>query len=102
MLIGGILLGLLLGLRSGGRITNLAYVQLRWIWLLLAAVIVRFVTEALLNQRVDIVEALRIPLLTGGFALLLAGLWVNRGYPGIGLAFVGIVLNAVVITINGG
>ena len=102
MLIGGIVLGLLLGLRSGGRITNLAYVQLRWIWLLLAAVIVRFVTEALLNQGVDIVEALRVPLLTGGFALLLAGLWVNRGYPGIGLAFVGIVLNAVVITINGG
>ena len=102
MLIGGIVLGLLLGLRSGGRITNLAYVQLRWIWLLLAAVIVRFVTEALLNQGVDMVEALRVPLLTGGFALLLAGLWVNRGYPGIGLAFVGIVLNAVVITINGG
>ena len=102
MLIGGIVLGLLLGLRSGGRITNLAYVQLRWIWVLLAAVIVRFVTEALLNQGVDIAETLRLPLLTGGFALLLAGLWVNRGYPGIGLAFVGIVLNAVVITINGG
>ena len=102
MLIGGIVLGLLLGLRSGGRITNLAYIQLRWIWLLLAAVTVRFVTEALLNQGVDIAEALRLPLLTGGFALLLAGLWVNRGYPGMGLAFVGIVLNAVVITINGG
>ncbi|MEO6207911.1 MAG: MFS transporter, partial [Candidatus Limnocylindrales bacterium] len=102
MLIGGIILGLLLGLRSGGRITNLAYVQLRWVWLLLAAVIVRFVTEALLNQGVDIAEGLRVPLLTGGFALLLAGLRVNRGYPGIGLAFVGIVLNAVVITINGG
>gem|GEM_PF-305649 len=102
MLIGGILLGLLLGLRSGGRLTNLGSIQLRWIALLFAAVIVRFGTEILLTQQVAIVEALRLPLLTAGFGLLLTGLWVNRGYPGLSLAFVGILLNAVVIVRNGG
>ena len=102
VLIASVLLGLVLGLLSGGRLTNLASVQLRWTSVLFAAVIVRFGTEALLNQQVDIVETLRLPLLAGGFGLLLAGLWVNRGYPGLGLAFVGILLNAVVITINGG
>lgn len=102
MLIGGIVLGLVLGLLSGGRLTNIASVQLRWTWVLFAAVIVRFGTEALLNQGVDVVEALRLPLLSGGFALLLIALWVNRSYPGMSLAFVGILLNALVITINGG
>ena len=38
----------------------------------------------------------------GGFALLLVGLWVNREQPGLPLAFVGILLNAVAIVTNGG
>ena len=102
MLIGGVLLGLLLGLRAGGRITNLALVQLRWAWVLFAAVIVRFGTEILLNADVPIVDTLRLPLLLLGFALLLTGLWANRTYPGLSLAFIGILSNAIVITINGG
>jgi DHA3 family macrolide efflux protein-like MFS transporter len=102
MLILGILLGLLLGLLSGGRITNLAAIQLRWVGLLFAAVVVRFGTELLLNQGVEIVDALRLPLLALGFGLLLTGLWVNRSYPGLSLAFVGILSNAAVIIVNGG
>ncbi len=102
MLIGGILLGLLLGLLAGGRITNLANIQLRWTWLLVAALAVRFGTEALLGAHVGIVQDLRVPLLAAGFAILLVGLWVNRGYPGLSLAFLGILSNGVVIVINGG
>ena len=102
MLIGGVLLGLLLGLRAGGRLSNLGTVQLRLVWVLFAAVIVRFGTEALLNAGVDIVEVLRLPLLVTGFAMLLVGLWANRTYPGLSLAFIGILANAIVITVNGG
>lgn len=102
MLIVGILIGLLLGLLSGGRITNLATIQLRWVGLLFAAVVVRFGTEIALNNDVAIVDTLRLPLLALGFGLLLAGLWVNRGYPGLSLAFVGILSNAAVIVVNGG
>ena len=102
MLIGGILLGLLLGLGAGGRLSNLASVHLRWGWLLFAAVVVRFGTEILLNLNVGVAETLRVPLLAGGFAMLLAGLWTNRNYPGLSLAFIGIMLNAVVIVLNGG
>ncbi len=100
MLIGGILLGLLLGLWAGGRLSNLALIHLRWVGLLLVAVIIRFGTEALLNAGVVIVDTLRLPLLMLGFGLLLIGLWANRGYPGLGLAFVGILLNATVIAVN--
>jgi MFS family permease len=102
VLIAGILLGLLLGLWSGGRITNLASIQLRWVGVLFAAVIVRFGTEILLNAGVEIVDVLRVPLLATGFGLLLAGLWVNRSYPGLSLAFIGILLNGTVIVVNGG
>ncbi|MGP1673679.1 MAG: MFS transporter [Candidatus Limnocylindrales bacterium] len=102
MLIGGIVLGLLLGLLAGGQLKNLANIQLRWTWLLVAAVVVRFGTEALLGAQVGIVQDLRVPLLAGGFGILLVALWINRGYPGLSLAFLGILSNAVVIIINGG
>ena len=102
MLIGGIALGLLLGLLSGGRLSNLAQVQLRWTWLLVTAVVVRFATEAALNAQIDVVEALRLPLLASAFGVLLVALWVNRGYPGLSLAFIGVLSNALVIVANGG
>ena len=102
MLIGGIVLGLLLGLLAGGQLRNLANIQLRWTWLLVAAVVVRFGTEALLGAHVAIIQDLRVPLLAGGFGILLVALWINRGYPGLSLAFLGILANAVVIIINGG
>ncbi|HUP55380.1 MAG TPA: MFS transporter, partial [Methylomirabilota bacterium] len=102
MLIAGILLGLLLGLRAGGRLDNLANIQLRWPLLLIAAVFVRFGTEGLLNLNVGVVDDLRAPLLAIGFGMLLIALWVNRYYPGLSVAFVGVLLNGMVILINGG
>ncbi len=102
MLIIGVFLGLILGLSAGGKITHLATIRLRWTGLLAAAVVVRFGTEALLNNHVGGIEPYRVPVLLLGFGLLLAGLWANRGYPGLSLAFVGILLNAVVILVNGG
>ena len=102
MLIGGIALGLLLGLVAGGNLGNLASIHLRRIGLLVAAVLLRFGTEYLLGAGVDAVEALRLPLLATAFGLLLIALWPNRGYPGIGLAFVGVLSNALVMVVNGG
>jgi MFS family permease len=102
MLIGGILLGLVLGLLVGGRLANLAHIQLRWTWLLVSAVVVRFATEAALNAQIGVVETLRLPLLAAAFGLLLIALWVNRAYPGLSLAFLGVLSNAIVIIANGG
>ncbi len=63
---------------------------------------IRYGTDALLNSLVDQAEALRVPLLATAFALLLVALWINRSYPGLSLAFVGILFNAAVIVVNGG
>ena len=68
MLIGGILLGLLLGLLAGGRLANLAPIQLRWTWLLVSAVIVRFGTEAALGAEIGVVERSGCPLLASASA----------------------------------
>ena len=102
MLIGGIFLGLLLGLLAGGSLANLASIRLRWLGLLLVAIALRFSTDWLLNADVAIVDALRLPLLATAFSMLLVGLWANRDYPGLSLAFVGVLSNTAVIVINGG
>lgn len=102
MLIGGIALGLVVGLLAGGSIANLAAVRLRWVAILMFAVILRFATEWLLIRGVGIVEALRLPLFGLAFGLLLAALWVNRAQPGMRLAFVGILSNTIAIVANGG
>ena len=102
MLISGIVLGLVLGLLAGGTLGNLGSIRLRRSWLLACAVVIRFGTEALLNANVGPAEALRLPLLAAAFGLLLVALWTNRSYPGLSLAFVGVLFNATVMVVNGG
>ncbi len=102
MLTVGIFVGLLLGLLAGGSLANLASIRLRLVWVLLIAVILRFGTETALGAGIGIVDTLRIPLLAASFGLLLAALWANRSYPGMSMAFVGILSNAVVILVNRG
>ncbi len=102
MLLGGIALGLIAGLVAGGRLRNLADVRLRWMAAIFLAVILRYATEAALARNLPAAENLRLPLLVGSYGLLLVGTWVNRRRPGMAIAFVGILSNAVVIAVNGG
>jgi len=102
VLIGGIVLGLVLGLAAGGTLGNLGLIRLRRTWLLLAAVVLRYGTEVLLNAGFPFADTLRLPLMGSAFAFLLVALWNNRTYPGLSLAFVGILSNASVIVVNGG
>ena len=97
MLIGGIALGLILGLLAGGSLLNLGTIRLRRIGLLAVALALRVATELLLNAHVALADALRVPLFATSFGLLLAALWVNRRFPGMSLAFVGILLNTIAI-----
>jgi DHA3 family macrolide efflux protein-like MFS transporter len=102
VLIGGIVLGLVLGLLAGGSISNLSSVRLRWVAVLMLAVILRFATEWLLIRGNDLVETFRLPLFVFAYILLLVALWANRTQPGMRLAFVGILSNAIAIAANGG
>src|SRR5712691_4802459 len=99
MLIAGIVFGLGLGLLVGGSLGNLGSIRLRSAWLLAFAVVIRYGTEWLLDTGVTQAEALRLPLLATAFVILLVALWINRSYPGLSLAFVGILFNATVIVL---
>lgn len=102
MLLGGIALGLIAGLAARGRVSNLASVQLRWAAVIFIAVIVRFGTEIALDQGLPFAESLRVPLFALAFAMLAAGLWQNRQYPGLALAMIGVIVNGATIVWNGG
>lgn len=102
MLLGGIALGLVAGLLAGGSISNVMEVRLRWMGALFLAVVVRFGTEAALTREIPLAESLRLPLLVAAYLILLTGLWANRRQPGMAIALVGILSNAVVIAVNGG
>jgi DHA3 family macrolide efflux protein-like MFS transporter len=102
VLLGGIAVGLVAGLLAGGSISNVAEVRLRWMGALFLAVVVRFGTEAALTREIPVAETLRLPLLVTAYLILLTGLWANRRQPGMAIALIGILSNAVVIGVNGG
>ncbi len=97
MAIGGVL-----GLLAGGRFEYLANVRLRWIGVLLVGLVLRFAIGAGVDAGVPYVNDFRLPLYDLAFLLVLAALWQNRSYPGLSLAFVGVSLNLLAITVNGG
>jgi MFS family permease len=103
VLIGSLVLGLVLGLLAGGKIENLASVRLRLVQAVFIGLFLRYATQfALESGGGGPADTLRLPLFTAGFLFLLAGLWANREQPGLVLAFVGILLNAVAMITNGG
>ena len=62
----------------------------------------RIVTQWLLDQGVDIVEQLRLPLFALAFGALTFALWLNRSQPGLLLAMIGVAFNGIAIALNGG
>ena len=102
MLLISLVIGLALGVAAGGNILNLASVRMRLLQLLFLGLVVRYVTQYAIEIGITEADTYRLLLFGGGFLLLLIGLWVNREQPGLPLAFVGILLNAVVIVVNGG
>jgi MFS transporter, DHA3 family, macrolide efflux protein len=102
MLLVGIFLGILAGLAAGGRLTNLLSAQLRFGALIVAGLLLRVVTQWLLDVGVDVIQALRLPLFATSFGLLVTALWLNRRQPGLLLAMIGIAANGLAIGLNDG
>jgi MFS family permease len=102
MLFGSLVAGIVLGLVAGGRIENLATVRLRLVQALFFGLFLRYAVQYAIESNIEIASALRLPLFLLAFGFLLAGLWANRDHPGIVIAFVGILLNAVAVLTNAG
>src|SRR6476620_4410585 len=96
----GALLGLVVGLLAGGRIDALVSVRLRYLALLVAALVVRVGTSWLIEAGVDIVDTLRVPLYALSFGLVAGVLWLNRSQPGLLLVMVGVIANGFAVLVN--
>jgi uncharacterized protein DUF5317 len=92
-----VLAGLGIGRLRGGRVANLARLTPRWLPLVVVA------AAAVTAARVSLVPvgAARL-MVVGGYALALAALVANLRLPWVGLACLGVALNAAVVAANGG
>jgi MFS family permease len=102
VLLTGAVVGLVVGLVAGGRLDSLLGVRLRYLALLVAALLVRFGTSWLIEAGVDIVDALRLPLYAASFGLVALVLWLNRSQPGLLLVMVGVLTNGLAVVVNAG
>jgi DHA3 family macrolide efflux protein-like MFS transporter len=102
LLLLAILVGLLVGLLAGGRPRALLNVPLRYAGLLIAAVLLRFGTQLLIDRGVSIADDLRQPLYATSFLLLAGLLWLNRAQPGLLVVMTGVAANGLAMALNGG
>ena len=102
MLLIGIVVGLVGGLLAGGNASALINVRLRFAALLFGALLLRYGTQILISDGVGSVEALRLPLYSTAFLLLIAALWANRTRPGLLVVMVGVASNGLAVVLNGG
>lgn len=96
--------GLIAGIAQGGKISNLAKMEFRWVWLVFVGLAVQVGTEVysiFVDPRLG-EDRRGILLLASSYALLIAFLALNREKPGTPLMALGLLLNIVVIFANGG
>lgn len=95
-----VLCALVFGYARGGRLTNLAHVDLRHGWLVVLSVVAQG-TLAAVSWADGPVAAVSSPLLLSSHAALLGFVVANHLLPGMTLVFAGFAMNAAVITANG-
>jgi hypothetical protein len=94
-----IALGLVFGLATGGKLTNLGRVRFRWPWIVVAVILVRFLVLATPLNRVEGAQylyVLALAVIVGWTA------WHVNRVRGIWLISAGAALNLIVILANGG
>jgi hypothetical protein len=91
------LVGLVAGLIAGGSVRNFGRVHVFWWGVALAGLVLQVVP---LRRWFD--DDVAVTGLIASYVLLIAFVWVNRRLPAARLLLVGLVLNLVVIGVNGG
>lgn len=100
ILLAGLAAGAGLGLASGGQFRNLAHARLRGEWWLLAALVLQGALPSV--HAVGIAGQIVFVGWVGTFLVLLAVCLANYTSPGLIVAGAGVLLNTVVIAMNGG
>ena len=102
MLLDAAVLAVVVGLLARGRLTRLPELNLKAVWVFVAAAVVQIGLLALAAKEVALPNAVAPALYVTSFALVLSGLWLNRRLPGVWLVLLGVLMNFVVIVANGG
>ncbi len=88
----------LVGRLRGGRLKNLAHAHARAWWLLVVGLVLQVVASYLPASR----RPLAVGLLLGSYVVILLMVWLNRSAPGMWIAGIGLLMNFIVISFNGG
>ncbi len=103
MILIALCLALLLGLAVvGGRVSNLASVDVKWGWLAPLAFLMQAYLIFFPADRAGGLLSARSLLLAASHILLLAVVWRNRRLAGVKLIGLGLLLNFLVMVVNGG
>ncbi len=93
-------LALVVAVFRGGRLVNLGDIELKAWWLLFIALGLQIGTNWLPND--GSVDSVGLGMVLASFLLLLALVWTNRKKPGMWIAGLGVMMNFMVIALNGG
>jgi MFS family permease len=102
VIVPGLLIGLVAGLLVGRSPRRLLDIRLRWVGLILLAVLIRLGTQWAIGNGFDLVATLRLPLYVTGFGLLSVVCWLNRSQPGMLAIATGAAANGLAILLNDG
>lgn len=103
MLLASIVLAILIGFTSGGKLTPLLEVRVKKIGLLILGALLQAVVYWSVKSNLDFGFNGIIPVLHSFSYLLILGFTVvNRTFPGMSVVSIGITLNALVISLNSG
>lgn len=84
----------------GGRLVNLGDIELRGWWLLLVALLLQLGTNWLPDETWSPTAGLAMMLMS--FGLLMVMVLLNRSAPGMWITGIGVLMNFIVIALNGG
>ena len=103
MLIETLAAALLLGVCTGGKISRLGSLELRKFWLIPLALLLQGAVYWASTRGITMDPSWLSPVLdTGSYFLLLIAALLNISQPGMKFIMLGILLNTIVISINGG
>jgi hypothetical protein len=98
LLLAGIVIGLLAGIATGGSLGNVARLDFRWPWVVLAAL---FVREAAVITPLNRIEGIQYLYAAALAALVAWTAWHVRRVPGVWIVMIGSALNLLVVLANG-
>jgi hypothetical protein len=103
MILIALCLAFLLGLMAvGGRVSNLAHLQIRWGWLAPLAFLVQAFLIFIPGEMGGGLLSARSLILVSSYGLLFVVVFYNRRLSGVKLIGLGLLLNLLVIVANGG